>query len=142
MSKQSDPRNKTFFDAQKAYSASLSGHSFVAHTAELLNSPAWRHRSLYARRLIDRLELEHVRHNGRENAYLKLTYRQMQKAGVHSDFIAAALDEVVTLGLVTITHRGAYRGGAKNKSKHLSAQLSAVEVCPRSRGPALLRTRR
>jgi len=114
MSGKSDPRNRTFTLAQKAYKAWLGGHSFVPHTAELLNSPAWRHRSLYARRFIDRLELEHARHNGLENAYLKLTYRQMQQAGVHSDFIAATLEEVETLGLVTVTHRGAYRGGARN----------------------------
>ena len=114
MSQKSDPRNKTFFDPRKAYKASLNGHSFVAHTAELLNSPAWRYRSLYAMRLIDRLELEHAKHNGLENGYLKLTYRQMQQARIHSDFIEATLEEVETLGLVTITHRGAYAGGARN----------------------------
>jgi len=114
MSGKSDPRNKTFTQARKAYKAWLGGHSFVPHTAELLNSPAWRYRSLYAMRFIDRLELEHTRHNGLENGYLKFTRRQMQQAGIQSRGIEATIEEVEALGLVTITHRGAYRGGARN----------------------------
>src|SRR5215469_6374386 len=114
MSKKADPRNKTFTTHSKAYRAWLSGHSFVPHTSELLNSPAWRHRSVYARRLIDRLELEHAHHDGRENGFHKLTWRQMREAGISGDFIASTIEEVETLGLVTVTHRGAYRGGARN----------------------------
>lgn len=114
MSKKSDPRNKTFFDHRKAYKAWLGGHGFVAHTAELLNSPAWRYRSLYAARFIDRLELEHLHHNGSNNGFLKLTYRQMREARIHADFIADTIAEVEALGLVTVTHRGAYSGGARN----------------------------
>jgi hypothetical protein len=114
MSKKRDPRNRTFLRPQQCYKAWLDGHSFVPHTAELLASQAWQNRSRYAMRLIDHLELEHARHNGLENGHLRLTYRQMQKAGIHANYIAATLAEVVALGLVTITHRGSYRGGARN----------------------------
>ena len=37
----------------------------------------------------------------------------MQKAGIHADYIGTTLAEVVALGLVTITHRGSYSGGAR-----------------------------
>lgn len=113
MKKKADPRDKTFFLAKKAYTAWLDGQSWVPHTAELLKSPAWRYLSLYGRRLIDRLEIEHAIHNGLENGFLTLTYRQMKEAGIHSDAIPATLDEVQTVGLLTITHRGAYRAGGK-----------------------------
>jgi hypothetical protein len=69
--------------------------------------------SLHARRLIDLLELEHLAHAGSENGFLKLTYRQMQAAGISGDFIAATITELETLGLLTVTHKGSYRGGAK-----------------------------
>ena len=57
MSKKGDPRNKTFFKPEQAYKAWLDGHSFVAHTAELLASAAWKDRSRYAVRFINCLEL-------------------------------------------------------------------------------------
>jgi hypothetical protein len=109
-----DPRNKTFRDSSKAYQAWLAGKSWVPHTAELLASPAWRYRSVNAVRFINLLELEHARHNGRENGFLKLTWRQMRNAGVGSDYIADTISEVEATGLVTVTHRGSYAGGARN----------------------------
>jgi hypothetical protein len=65
-------------------------------------------------RFIDLLELEHARHNGLENGFLKLTWRQMREAGIGGDYIADTIAEVEALGLATVTHRGAYRGGARN----------------------------
>ena len=119
MSKKSDPRNKTFFDSRKAYKATLNGHSFVPHTAELLNSAAWRYRSLYAMRFVDRLELEHARHNGLENGHLKLTYRQLQKAGVSGRRIQATLEEVEALGLGHHHAPWRLRWGREEQPKHL-----------------------
>lgn len=109
-----DPRNKTFRDARKAYHAWLAGRSWVPHTAELLASPAWRYRSVNAVRFISLLELEHARHNGRENGFLKVTWRQMRKGDIGSDYIADTIAEVEGSGLVTVTHRGSYAGGAIN----------------------------
>src|SRR5437660_792458 len=83
-----DPRDKTYFLAAKAYKACLDGKSFVPHTAELLASPAWRNRTINAMRFIDLLELEHAQHNGLENGYLKLTWRQMRAGGIGGDYIA------------------------------------------------------
>jgi hypothetical protein len=109
-----DPRNKTFRDSSKAYHAWLAGKSWVPHTAELLASPAWRYRSINAVRFINLLELEHARHNGLENGLLQLTWQQMRKAGIGSDYIADTIAEVEASGLVTVTHRGSYAGGARN----------------------------
>src|SRR5215472_6540411 len=44
--------------------------AWVPHSAELIASPAWRARSLHVVRLLDRIELEHCAHAGRENGYL------------------------------------------------------------------------
>jgi hypothetical protein len=109
-----DPKDRTFPTTRKAHKAWL-GHEggFVAHTASLLSSDAWRAMSLRARRLIDLLELEHLAHAGTENAHLKLTWRQMREAGIGNDHIAATIAEVETLGLVTVTHKGCFRGAAR-----------------------------
>ena len=109
-----DPRNKTFSRAEKAYKACRSGKSFVPHTAELLASAAWRNRSIYAVRFINLLELDHAGHNGQDNGFLKATWRQMREAGIGSDYIADTIAEAVALGLVRVTHKGQYRGGARN----------------------------
>lgn len=114
METNSNARSKTFTIAKKAYRTWLEGQPFVPRTAELLGSAAWKSLSLYARRLIDALEREHLAPNGQENAYLKLTYRQMRLAGIHNDKIRTVIAELETVGLVTVTHRGAYRGGARN----------------------------
>jgi hypothetical protein len=55
---------------------------WVPHAAALIASPAWRARSLHVVRLLDRIELEHCAHAGRENGYLTVTYQQFVEWGI------------------------------------------------------------
>jgi hypothetical protein len=137
MSSKTDPRNKTFTSAKKAYNAWLEGRSYVAATAELRRSLAWRHRtnSRYAVRLIDRLEVEHCQHNGRENGYLKLTWRQMLEAGISNDFINPTIAFVAALGLVTVTHKGSYRAGANSDPSMFQLNYLPWKLVPATGAP-------
>jgi hypothetical protein len=132
-----DPKNRVFQDAAKAHKAWL-GHegAFVAHTPELLASSAWRAMSLHARRVIDLLELEHMAHRGTENAYLKLPWRQMRAAGIGSDFIINTITEVETLGLITVTHRGGHKGGARQNPSLYKINYLPWKFVPAT-GPAV-----
>ena len=47
---------------------------FVAHSRELRELAAWRALPDNARRILDRLEVEHMRHGGAENGALPCTY--------------------------------------------------------------------
>jgi hypothetical protein len=80
--------------------------NFIAHSREFRESPAWRALPDNARRVLDRLELEHMRHAGSENGKLPCTYSDFVKAGVRRASVALALRQCVALGFVEITKRG------------------------------------
>jgi hypothetical protein len=80
--------------------------TYVPHTRQLIESPAWRRLSLSARRLLDRIELEHLRHAGKENGRLPVTFDQFFKFGIHRHAIAPAMRECSALGLLEITKQG------------------------------------
>ncbi len=69
-------------------------------------SPAWRHQSIYCRRLLDFLEIEHLNHAGQENGRLKATYDQLSKYGLTRNRVKLAIDEALFLGFLRITQHG------------------------------------
>jgi hypothetical protein len=125
------PPDRAYPTIHKASKAWLANQAFVPHTLELLRSPAWQQRSIYAVRLIEALERDHLSHAGRENGYLHATWEQLGRAGIPNRRVAQAIAEAEALGLVKVTHRGAYRGGARNdpstyKLTYLPAKLETV----------------
>ena len=64
----------------------------------MLKSPAYRVLTLSARRVLDRLEIELLRHGGNENGRLAVTYRQFEDWGVRGNSVGAAVREVIALG--------------------------------------------
>lgn len=82
---------------------------WVAHRRALLESAAWQSLSLAARRVLDRLEIEHMQHAGLENGRLKTTYADLEAFGVRRASVSGALAELIATGLVRVTEQG--RGG-------------------------------
>jgi hypothetical protein len=81
---------------------------FIQLRAEMLKSPAWQGLSLCARRVLDRLAVEHLNHGGKENGKLRVSYEQFEKVGIHKRHLRRALLDLKTRGLVKVD-RG--RGG-------------------------------
>src|SRR5262249_851745 len=81
---------------------------FIRRPLAMLESPAFRVLSLLEHRFLARLEIEHMRHAGRENGRLVVTYDQFA-AWIKRDRIAAALRACCALGVVDVTESG--RGG-------------------------------
>lgn len=79
---------------------------WAAHRIDMLRSPAWRALSLSARRLLDRLEIEHADHGGKENGRLPVTYEDLVRYGIERHAIAPAIREAVALGFLEITEQG------------------------------------
>jgi hypothetical protein len=79
---------------------------WVAHRIDMLRSPAWRALTLSARRILDRIEIEHANHGGAENGRLPVTYEQFHQYGIHRHSIAPAIRETVALGFTEITEAG------------------------------------
>lgn len=80
---------------------------FVAHRREMRESHAWLALPWNARRVLDRLELEHMAHGGQENGNLVCTYEQLKAAGLRGPSIALAINECEALGFIEVTQRGA-----------------------------------
>ena len=67
-------------------------------TRDMLESPAWRALSENARRVIDRVMIEHMAHAGVENGRLPVTYADLVAFGLRRNSIAPAIAEAVALG--------------------------------------------
>jgi hypothetical protein len=90
----------------KRKNANAINEVFVPHRLSMLVSPAWMVLSLTARRVLDRLEIEHMQHGGKENGNLTVTYDQFEAYGIHRHAIGPGIREVVALGFVLITEHG------------------------------------
>jgi hypothetical protein len=80
------------------------GQSWIWITRDILESGAWRSLSINARRFIDFLLIEHMKHGGRKNGQLLAPRRQLEDAGIGSHFVSAAIEETVSRGLVLVKH--------------------------------------
>jgi hypothetical protein len=69
------------------------GAQFVPHTIEMLESPAWGVLSQSARRILDRIEIEHMRHGAVENGRLPVTFDDFANFGVERQAISPAIRE-------------------------------------------------
>lgn len=72
--------------------------AFVAHNFELVLSPTWRLARVPLRRVLERLEIEHMRHGGKLNGFV--SYDQFVQAGISRRRIAATLILGEKLGLI------------------------------------------
>ena len=72
----------------------------------MMESPAFMVLSLSARRILDRLEIEHAHHAGFDNGDLPCTYDHFHDYGIHRHAIAPGIREAVALGFVEITEKG------------------------------------
>jgi hypothetical protein len=85
-------------------------------SAKLLESRALRSLSRYARLMLDRFELEHCRHAGKENGYLVVTFNQFVEWGIARRFITRTITELEEAKLLVVEHRGHGMGGRGDPS--------------------------
>ena len=82
------------------------GSSFVSHSRDMRESPAWAALPDNARRVLDRLEVEHMRHGGAENGALQCPYTDFERAGIRRASVALAVRQCVALGFLAIERQG------------------------------------
>ncbi|WP_068086793.1 hypothetical protein [Polycladidibacter stylochi] len=78
------------------------GGKWIWETCGLLESAAYRALSINARKVLDRIKIEHINNAGLENGALKVTHRQFEEYGVGKNRIADAIDELVFMGLIAV----------------------------------------
>lgn len=86
------------------------GEPFLWKTLELISSDAWRFRSMHCARLLDFLEVEHLRHGGVENGSLVAPYSQLE-THIGRRFINKAIAEAEARKLIEVK-----RGGLKGRA--------------------------
>lgn len=82
---------------------------FIAHRLDMLESEAWTSLSFVARRMLDRLEIEHGHHGGKQNGALPCQYDDFAAFGIRRQSVMAGLDELKRKGFIEVTRPG--RGG-------------------------------
>lgn len=80
------------------------GEQFGWITKNMFESPAWRALGINARKVLDRIMLEHLSHAGAQNGELICTYEDFQTYGVTRRYICAALEDLKCFGFIRITH--------------------------------------
>jgi hypothetical protein len=106
---------------------------FIWMELEMVESQAWAAMSLAARRVVDRIAIEHMKHGGTRNGMLTVTFDDFEAFGIRRKSIAPAIRIAVTLGVLDITHRGrrAY-GVAGSASTYGLTWLPRCDATPAS----------
>jgi len=79
---------------------------FLMLPVSLLQNPGWRILNLSARRVLDRIVVEHLNHVGIKNGELPVTYQNFVDHGVDRHAIKQALTDLTALGFIKITRPG------------------------------------
>jgi len=99
--------------------------AWVAHRLELVQSPSWRLAPVPLRRLIDRLEIEHMRHAGQLNGQLFVSFGQLELAGISRRSILGVLQLGAELGLVETIRQANPLGDIRSPNSYRLAYLPA-----------------
>lgn len=108
---------------------------FIAHSGDMIKSPAWRALSREALHVLGRIEVEHLSHGGKENGILVVTYSDFEGYGVgHYRSIAQGIREAEALGFLQIKRGRAGNGEFKSSNKYrlsyLTTYFNGVEQPP------------
>jgi len=99
---------------------------FVYYTRGMIDSPAYRALSLQARKVLRRLELEHMAHGGQDNGKLPCRYHDFINYGCRKNGLSAALIEVEALGFAkTVTLGTRAFGNIPGQGINVPVDLSA-----------------
>ena len=88
--------------SRRSKSSWLAGVAWVPHRLDLVQSPAWHLAPVPLRRILDRLEIEHLRHGGKLNGELFVSHRQFTVAGISRRKITVTMTLGEDLGLIEI----------------------------------------
>ena len=105
--------------------------AWVWITREMMESPAWSALTAPAKRVIERILIEHMHHAGTENGELIVTFDDFQAFGVSRRAIKSAIQVAVRLGFIDVTFRGVRsHGAARRPSKYSITWLPRNDATP------------
>ena len=105
-------------DARRPRKKNSIAGQFAARPIAMLECAAYRVLSRAAHMVLSRLEVEHAHHGGKDNGKLPCTFAHFEEYGVHRRSVAPAIRELVALGFVEVTRKGA-AGNAEFRQPNL-----------------------
>ena len=81
-----------------------SSRCFAWVAVDVMESSAWCGLSINARRVMDRLLVENVRHKSETNGRLRVSARQFEEHGINRRLVSGAVKELVDAGLLAVTN--------------------------------------
>jgi hypothetical protein len=106
---------------------------FIWFERELLESPAWAAMTLPARRVVERVVIEHMKHGGTRNGALIVTYDDFERFGLRRKSVPDAIRIAVALGFLDVTSRGRRSHGiARRASTYGITWLPRCDCTPAS----------
>jgi hypothetical protein len=112
----------------KTYEPDEANPAFIMTRLVMLDSVAYWALKPIEVRILEVIEIEHMRHGGAENGRLIVTRRQLEKRGIHKDVIAPSLRALEALGFIEITERGV--AGIGEHAKAHRFRLTYVQPKP------------
>ncbi|MBX3515225.1 MAG: hypothetical protein KF748_01145 [Xanthobacteraceae bacterium] len=109
---------------------------FVWITREMMESAAWRALRPAARRVLDRICIEHMAHGAKENGRLKVPYAHFERYGLRRASISDAIHELEALGFIEV------KRGELSQADHREPSQYALGWLPQGQAPALDRWRK
>jgi len=106
-------------------------NSWIPHRLEMLISPAWQHAPRPLRRILERLEIEHLRHGGLKNGELYVAFSQFVRCGVSKKAIAPMHRIGEALGLLEVVqHPEASAGVIRPPNSYRLTYLPVGKASP------------
>ena len=79
---------------------------FVVHSQTMLESPAWKSLDHNTKKFLERLELEQMKHGGKDNGRLPCTYDDFEQYGVRRQLILRSQRRAAAAGFAKVTQKG------------------------------------
>jgi hypothetical protein len=104
---------------------------WIWFTREMLESDAWQAMPISARKVVERIALEHMAHAGTQNGELIVTYDDFARFGLRRESISEAINVAVALGFLAVAVRGRRAfGSARRPSLYALAWLPRCDGTP------------
>ena len=102
-------------------------------TVDMLESEAWAAMPNAARRVVDRIAIEHMQHSGTENGNLIVTHEDFYRFGIRRNSITKAIQAARQLGFIDLTSKGVRSHGiARRPNRFALAWLPHADGRPAS----------
>jgi hypothetical protein len=88
--------------------------SYIPHRRNMLESLAWRSLNGVAKQILDCLEIEYMRHAGKDNGRLICTYDDMVDYGIRRASIGPGIRLVSAAGFLVVERRGSWSADHAN----------------------------